>query len=117
MQAAESEKSGKDLIVTFAAAGHGFKADDYVGKLLGKNKRGEMLFGYARLPGQIFLEPILRTRPPTLTRQSDARYAVSVLVENFGQVKSTATPVKLVFKGNSGTTQTMTATIPGNLRL
>ena len=38
---------------------------------------------------------------------------MSVLVENFGRVKSAAATVKLVFTGNENTTQTMTVTIPG----
>lgn len=46
-----SEKSGKDLVVTFDAKGNGFGDENFAGKLIGKTKSGKLLFGYSRLPG------------------------------------------------------------------
>ncbi len=46
-----SEESGKDLVVTFDAAGSGITDDDFAAKLIGKSTRGKLLFGYSRLPG------------------------------------------------------------------
>ena len=46
-----SEKSSKDLVVTFDAAGHGITDDNFAAKLIGKTTDGKLLFGYSRLPG------------------------------------------------------------------
>jgi hypothetical protein len=47
----KSEKSGKDLVVTFDAAGNGITDDDFAAKLIGRTAKGKLLTGYARLPG------------------------------------------------------------------
>ena len=46
-----SEKAGKNLVVTFDAAGHGITDDNFAAKLIGKTADGKLLFGYSRLPG------------------------------------------------------------------
>lgn len=46
-----SEKDGKDLVVTFDAAGHGITEENFAAKMLGKTRGGKLLFGYSRLPG------------------------------------------------------------------
>ncbi len=46
-----SERSGRNLIVTFDAAGNGLTDDNCAAKLIGKTDEGTLLFGYARLPG------------------------------------------------------------------
>jgi hypothetical protein len=103
-RAETTKESGRDLIVTFPASGHGFTADDFAGKLLGKTKRGELLFGYARLPGQTYIEPILRSRAPQMSRQAEGELELRVPVENFGQVASSAGWVEVGFtQGNSRT--------------
>ena len=50
-KAVKSEKSGKDLIVTFDAVGHGITNENFAAKLIGQTARGRLLFGYSRLPG------------------------------------------------------------------
>ncbi len=45
-----SEKDGKDLVVTFDAAGHGITEENFAVKMLGKTRGGKLLFGYSRLP-------------------------------------------------------------------
>jgi len=107
-----TEIAGKDLIVTFAADGNGFTADDYVGKLLGKNKRGELLIGYVRLPGQTFIEPILRARAPKMNRSADAALELAVPVENFGQVQSAPGTVEVLFKPGAFPARSAQADIP-----
>jgi hypothetical protein len=47
----KSEKSGKDLVVTFDATDHGFTDDNFAAKLIGWGRHGKLLFGYTRLPG------------------------------------------------------------------
>ncbi len=46
----ESEQSGRDLILTFEGRGNGLTGDNFTAKLLGKNREGDLLFAYARLP-------------------------------------------------------------------
>jgi hypothetical protein len=46
-----SEKDGKDLVVTFDAAGHGITEENFAAKMLGKTREGKLLSGYSRLPG------------------------------------------------------------------
>ena len=58
----DTKKSGKDLIVVFDGKGNGFNEDNFVGKLLGKTADGKLLFGYSRLPGIKYIEPVLSAR-------------------------------------------------------
>jgi hypothetical protein len=102
----KSEPSGKDLVVTFAGDA-GFIPADYAGKLLGKDKKGGLLFGYARLPGKNDLKPILALRNPQL-----AGTAASLTVENFGQVASAALPMQVLFKTGAGEPTPATVDIP-----
>jgi len=46
-----SEKSDKDLVVTFDAADHGITEENFAAKLIGKTTGSKLLFGYSRLPG------------------------------------------------------------------
>jgi len=49
-KALRTEKSGKDLVVVFDGRGNGITERNFTAKLLGRNKKGELLFGYAKLP-------------------------------------------------------------------
>lgn len=91
-----SEKSGKDLLVTFHAAGNGLKSDEFAGKLLGKTMDGKMLYGYARLPGVDFVEPILSARLPVF-KPVDKGSSMQVEVQNFGQVASKSSSIKVFY--------------------
>jgi hypothetical protein len=106
----ESEDAGKDLIVTFDGSDQ-WRKDDFAAKLLGNTTQGELLFGYAKLPGERELEPILLPRTPQLNRGTDGNVSISVLVENFGQVQSATTSMKVVFAGEN-TKHTFTTSIP-----
>ena len=89
-----TEKSGSDLIVTFTGEGNGLTEKNFAAKLLGKTSRGELLFGYARLPGINYLEPALS---PLLPRFScdQGKCVISVEVQNFGQVESGFAEIKI----------------------
>ena len=63
-KALTSEVAGKSLVVTFDGTDGEWGKDDFAAKLLGRTTRGELLFGYARLPGQTGLAPILLPRVP-----------------------------------------------------
>jgi hypothetical protein len=92
----KTEKSGKDLIVTFNGEGNGIPEDEFTAKMLGKTNKGKLLFGYARLPYVNFIEPILSACLPKIT-SSDNGFKLSVEVQNFGQVASKSTKMKIVY--------------------
>lgn len=46
----ETDASGNDLILTFKGEDNGFTDDNFAAKLLGRDAKGNLLFGYARLP-------------------------------------------------------------------
>jgi hypothetical protein len=86
------EKKGKDVIVTFDGKGNGFTEDNFAGKLLGRDKQDGLIFGYSRLPGVKYIEPILSARKPELINNGTE---VKVKIENFGQVSSDKAEVSI----------------------
>jgi len=46
----DTQESGSDLILIFEGKGNGLDAGNFTAKLLGKDREGKLLFGYARLP-------------------------------------------------------------------
>ncbi|QVY66580.1 hypothetical protein [Polaribacter sp. Q13] len=44
-----SQKEGKNLIVVFKGKGNGFEDHNFAGKLIGKDKNGALIFGYAKM--------------------------------------------------------------------
>ncbi len=92
-----TEKSGSDLIITFEGEGNGLTEHNFAAKLLGKTSSGELLFGYARLPGVDYLEPALSARSPKFSCSED-KCVISVEVQNFGQVESGLARIKILNK-------------------
>jgi len=90
----KTEKSGADLIVTFDAVDNNFPGDEFAAKMLGKTISGKLLFGYARLPGVNFMEPILSPLMPIITATPNG-FNLKVEVQNFGQVSSKTTKLKI----------------------
>lgn len=107
----ETEKEGRDLILVFSGQGSGIKADNFAGKLLGKTSDGKLLFGWSRLPGVKYIEPIFSARRPRLTRTDDGQ-EVQVEVQNFGQVKSNQVTVKILLGTNDGDQRLASGSIP-----
>ena len=92
----QTEISGADLIVTFDAVGNSFPDDEFAAKMLGKTSEGKLLFGYARLPGVKFIEPILSPLLPVITATANG-FNLKVEVQNFGQVASKTAGLKVFF--------------------
>lgn len=90
-----SDASGKDLQLTFDGTAGGFTPDDYVGKLLGATRKGDLLFGYARLPGVSFAAPIVSAQPPEFTAEG-----IRLRVENFGLQPTRAGKVTATVAGS-----------------
>jgi len=93
----KTEKSGDDLIITFDGLGNGISDLNFTAKLLGKTAKGELLFGYARLPWVNYLEPSLSARKPVFTT-SNKGIKIELEVQNFGQVSSFPSEVKIEYE-------------------
>lgn len=106
------EKSGIGLIVYFNAIGNGFTDDNFAGKLLGKTTDGNLLFGYARLPWVEYNQPALSARLPQITN-GKSKSNIEVEVQNFGQIASKPTNIKIEYEGNGKLMELASAIIPG----
>ncbi len=91
----QTKISGPDLVVTFDAVGNSFPADEFSAKLLGKTSDGKLLFGYARLPGVKFIEPMLSARLPEIVSTGEG-FRLKVEIQNLGQVTSKTAKLKIV---------------------
>ncbi|MDR3229431.1 MAG: glycoside hydrolase family 97 catalytic domain-containing protein [Puniceicoccales bacterium] len=95
-------KSGADHIFVFDGAGSGITDAEFAPKLLGKFKNGKTAFGYSRLPGVTYIEPILSARTPEAFSVKDGQ-RTRVVIENFGQVASKEATLQLwIDKGKEG---------------
>ena len=95
----KTEISGDELIITFDTEGSIFPDDEFAAKMLGKTITGKLLFGYARLPGINFIEPLLSPLLPVITSNGSG-FEVKVEVQNLGQVSSKTTNLKVSFFNN-----------------
>jgi diadenosine tetraphosphatase ApaH/serine/threonine PP2A family protein phosphatase len=107
----KTENDGRDLIVTFNAAGSGITAEEFAPKLLGRYKNGRMLFGYARLPYIDHIEPILSARAPVFAAEEKGS-TVKVEVQNFGQVASGETSIKIDYTKDGKVVTVSSGTVP-----
>jgi hypothetical protein len=108
----KTEKVGADLIVTFNAVGNEYPDDEFAAKMIGKTSKGKLLFGYARLPGVNFLEPILSPLLPVITSYGNG-FNLAVEVQNFGQVESKMAKVKVVYWNDNKETEVANCTVQG----
>ena len=73
------------MIITFDGQGSGINADEFAPKLIGKNKKGEMVFGYAKLPYVNYKPAILSSMKPVYNANGKC---VEIAIENFGLSES-----------------------------
>ncbi|MFR9564497.1 MAG: glycoside hydrolase family protein [Rikenellaceae bacterium] len=85
---------GGDLLVTFNTSGYTIPDSEFAPKLLGRNKLGEFVFGYARNPNVDFEPALLSCVKP---RQQGGD--VVIKVENFGLKSSTQSQLRLSVEG------------------
>ena len=90
------KKEGKDLIVTFEGKGSGITAEEFAPKLIGKDKKGEFVIGYAHLPYINYKPAILSALRP---RYDEANKQWKVEVQNFGLSASEETTLKITSNG------------------
>lgn len=91
----KTEKAGADLVLVFNGAGNGITADNFAGKLLGKNSAGKILYGWTRLPGVEYTVPVLSALMPEFEFTA-AGLEAYVEVQNFGEKASAASVVKVM---------------------
>ncbi len=89
-----TEKSNQDLVLCFQVKDAGLTNGNFAGKLIGKTTDDQLLFGYVRLPWVNYLEPIISARLPQFSKGEHGT-AVSIEVENFGQITSDTVVVRI----------------------
>jgi hypothetical protein len=95
----KTENEGNDLIVIFNAQGNGITEEEFAPKLIGRSMSGKMLYGYARLPYDNYMEPILSARAPSFS-QLNKGWAMGIEVQNFGQIASQTASLKMEYIKN-----------------
>lgn len=74
-------KQGNDIVVTFDARDSGIDPTEFAPKLLGCNRKGEIIFGYASLPYVDYRPAILSSLRPTYDAEGGC---IITDMENFG---------------------------------
>ena len=74
-------KQGNDIVVTFDARDSGIDPTEFAPKLLGCNRKGEIIFGYASLPYVDYRPAILSSLRPTYDAEGGC---ITTDMENFG---------------------------------
>lgn len=92
----DSHKKGADLVVTFNGQGSGITPDEFAPKLIGRNTRGEMIYGYARLPYVDYQPAILSALRPVWEQ---GQTTIQVEVTNYGLSASKATRIEILSDG------------------
>lgn len=93
-----TKAAGHDLIITFNGKGSGITADEWAPKLVGKDAKGQTVFGYARLPYVDYQPALLSARRPRYDKEQGA---LMVNVENYGLSVSQATEIEVLHDGKS----------------
>ncbi|WP_134090100.1 glycoside hydrolase family protein [Olivibacter sp. XZL3] len=91
-KALRATASGRDLLVTFDGVEHGITEAEFAPKLIGKTKKGKLLYGYMRAPWQSYRSSILSARKPVFLKDKGV---FTVQIENFGEIISEEAEVSL----------------------
>lgn len=94
----KTRNSGKDLIVVFSGKGSGITPDEFAPKMIGQDKNGNMLYGYARLPYVDYQPALLSARCPVYDKEKGE---LKVEVQNFGLSASKPAEVEVILNGTS----------------
>lgn len=91
-----TRKSGEDLIVVFSGKGSGIIVDEFAPKMLGRDKKGNMLYGYASLPYVNYQPALLSSRRPVYDKEMEK---LKLEVPNFGLSASKPVEVEVLCNG------------------
>lgn len=92
-----TRKEGKNLIVTFEGKGSGITSDEFAPKMLGKDKRGNMIYGYGRLFYVNYKPALLSACSPVY---DSVTKEFQLQIENFGLSKSQASEISIEIENN-----------------
>ena len=108
-----TEVRGTRLIAEFSAADCGFQPSDRTAKLLARDRKGGLVFGYAALPDEPAEYPLISAHGSIKASViENGTRELTVQVENFGLAKSAATQVKLLLRPNGREPVTVNAPLP-----
>lgn len=94
----KSRNQGNDLIVVFNGKGSGITADEFAPKMIGKDKSGNLIYGYARLPYVDYQPALLSARRPVYDKD---KAELKVEIQNFGLSASVPTEIEVICNGTS----------------
>lgn len=89
---ASHQDSGNDIVITFTGTSGSINAGEWAPKMLGQKTDGSIAFGYARMPDVDYKPAMLSALLPKANSENKIN---SVVVENYGQVTSVPTQVKV----------------------
>lgn len=108
-KALKTRNEGDDLIVVFSGKGSGITADEFAPKLIGRSTKGELLYGYARLPYVDYTPALLSARCPQYDKEQGV---LKVKVANFGLSASRPVQVEVYCSGKMVATGQVQALSP-----
>lgn len=108
-KALKTRNDGADLIVVFNGKGSGITADEFAPKLIGRSTKGELLYGYARLPYVDYAPALLSARCPQYDKE---RGVLKVRVGNWGLSTSQQAQVEVLCNGKVAATGQVQALSP-----
>ncbi|GAB6164970.1 glycoside hydrolase family protein [Thermostilla marina] len=82
------------VLLTFHADDTGLNDEHFAAKLLGKDRRGDLVYAWAAIPTKTERVPLLSPLAPHFEREGD-RLVAYVEVQNFGQIDSPRAAVEL----------------------
>ena len=108
-----TQVNGTRLIAEFSATDCGFQPSDRTAKLLARDRKGGLVFGYAALPDEPAEYPMLSAHGSVKAEPiKGGKRELTVQVENFGLAKSAATKVSLRIRDNGREPAAFTAPLP-----
>lgn len=72
---------GNDLIVVFKMKDTGINSEEFAPKIIGTDKNGNMIYGYARMPFVNYEPALLSTRRPIYDKETET---LQIEIQNFG---------------------------------
>ena len=90
-----SRKLGNDLIVTFEGKNSGITPDEFAPKLIGRTRKGKLIYGYASLPYINYTPDILSASYPVCATEKGKK-VWEMQVRNLGLSDSPNTQVRLL---------------------
>lgn len=92
----KTEREGDDLVITFSGKGSGITSEEFAPKLIGRNVKGEMIYGYAHLPYIDYRPAMLSANKPVFDKTEQVW---KIQVDNFGLSRSKVAIIEISAAG------------------